>query len=509
MKKIIKIISLILITANSFAQVSVNVGSLTYSVSSGPAVIAANCGTIDFGLNSSTSINITVNLTKPSNQVVGAGKLYVYTKGYSSNLRVERASVTINDNWISSTSYVTGTVFTLNASDFGFSQDILYVAYVSSGNVEYKSCNYMISKTPSPTFTLSPQTLFTSCNNNSNYSFSVLNEFNSPGTLYYNWNVGNGWTRNGVPVYGIFTTTENNITLSASPSASLPSNVQVTPIYNGVAQPTKTSIIKFNQLTATFSTIAGPNSICTPTSSSVYTIDKLASIFSVSSWRSTNPAIATVTSNGNNAVVNSVGLGSFDLVATLTNLCGQSINISKTIWVGVPSVIFQYNYFEPQPVKSTLCVYSNISNYTLEQQGVTNIIFKNYNTNTILQNSNSNCRRTTKPNCIEATITNACGSSTIVYDCFDRKQAIINNNYTVYPNPSKNVVNIDIIDQNSFTQKKSIISAELYDLMGLSKLKVGIKNYKTTFSVAGLPTGIYILKINIDGTTENHQVVVE
>ena len=67
--------------------------------------------------------------------------------------------------------------------------------------------------------------------------------------------------------------------------------------------------------------------------------------------------------------------------------------------------------------------------------------------------------------------------------------------YTVYPNPTKDIVNIDLRDQNNIPEKGTTISGELFDMMGQSKSKVEITNNKATFTVRGLNKGIYVLKI--------------
>ena len=53
------------------------------------------------------------------------------------------------------------------------------------------------------------------------------------------------------------------------------------------------------------------------------------------------------------------------------------------------------------------------------------------------------------------------------------------------------------------------IIAELYNLMGEIKSSVTIKNNVATINATSLPRGIYLLKINIDGVVETHQVGVE
>ncbi len=219
-------------------------------------------------------------------------------------------------------------------------------------------------------------------------------------------------------------------------------------------------------------------------------------------------------------------------VATITPLAGVSgsitmrVNISgisttlssnrqscgfltKTVWVGAPSFTLEYSYNEINTVKSTLCIISNNPSISTLQQGITNVKFKYVNSNTILQNGLIDCKRTTNPYCMEVIVTNICGSTTLVYDCYLNRQNLSNNTYKVYPNPSKDIVNIDLREENNFPEKGATISGELFDMMGQSKSNVNIKDNKAIFSVLGLPRGIYVLKIYINDKTESHQIAVE
>ncbi len=81
--------------------------------------------------------------------------------------------------------------------------------------------------------------------------------------------------------------------------------------------------------------------------------------------------------------------------------------------------------------------------------------------------------------------------------------------YKTYPNPSNNLVNIELKNQDEKPQSNAVIVAELYNMMGEIKRNVSITNNIATFDVIGLPQGIYILKINIDGNIESHQVGIQ
>jgi hypothetical protein len=205
-----------------------------------------------------------------------------------------------------------------------------------------------------------------------------------------------------------------------------------------------------------------------------------------------------LSSNGFDIIVKGIGNGQGTITATFQN--GQTV--IKNIWVGKPSFTFEYTYYDIQPVKSTLCVISADPNVTLAQQGVTNIAFTG---STILY---GNCIRTTSPLCKEATVTNACGSVTLKNDCEFLKQNTTSY-FSVYPNPSDDIVNIEIRDANNLPEKGAIISGELFDMLGLSKSKVEIKDNKAVFSVVGLLKGIYVLKIYINDQVESHQIGVQ
>jgi hypothetical protein len=45
--------------------------------------------------------------------------------------------------------------------------------------------------------------------------------------------------------------------------------------------------------------------------------------------------------------------------------------------------------------------------------------------------------------------------------------------------------------------------------MGESKRKITISNNVTSINVTSLISGIYVLKINIDGVIESHQIAVQ
>ena len=237
--------------------------------------------------------------------------------------------------------------------------------------------------------------------------------------------------------------------------------------------------------------ITGADLICT---SATYTAPSGGTF---NNWTITQgSSLVTLTGNGTPNVTLSLTMGDGGAK------CGN-ITLTKTIWVGKPSVNLEYYYFDIQPVKSTLCAVSSDPNVTFAQQGITNVTFTGF------ANYNTTCIRTTNPWCVEANITNVCGTTTVTYECGFRMANANTNYYTIYPNPSNDIVNIEIRDVNNIPEKGETVSGELFDMMGQLKSKVEISNNKATFSVKGLNKGIYVLKIYINNQVESHQIAVE
>lgn len=85
----------------------------------------------------------------------------------------------------------------------------------------------------------------------------------------------------------------------------------------------------------------------------------------------------------------------------------------------------------------------------------------------------------------------------------------IQNLFRIFPNPTSDVVNVMLADENKLPVNTSTITAELFDMMEQSKGSVSVLNNTASINVAALPKGIYVLKIYIDGTVEYHQVAVQ
>lgn len=249
--------------------------------------------------------------------------------------------------------------------------------------------------------------------------------------------------------------------------------------------------------------LVGDNIMCKNTSKT-YSFPDVCKVPSAATW-SVSSNLQIVSASSYAVVVSQTSTGQATITATFQN--GQTL--SKNIWIGAPAFMFQFNYFDVQPIKSTVCAVSAVPDVTLQQQGVTNVTYRLCGSNIVTNYQDNFCMMPRNSCCIEFTATNNCGSTTETYDCFLNKQSTKTDYYTVYPNPSKDIVNIDLRDESSVPEKAEVISGELFDIMGLSRAKIEIINNKATFSVSGLNQGIYILKIYINNQVESHQIAVQ
>lgn len=73
------------------------------------------------------------------------------------------------------------------------------------------------------------------------------------------------------------------------------------------------------------------------------------------------------------------------------------------------------------------------------------------------------------------------------------------NGFKIYPNPVKDVLNIDFNNND--------ISGAIFDMQGKRVLKLDARN--TQFNVSNLPKGIYILKITDSAQTLTYKIIKE
>lgn len=172
---------------NSFSQQGVTV-SISDMINHNGTLIN-NCGNIAFGTNSTVTVDFTINLSKPNNQVVGQSELIVYTIG-NSGTRTERGKYLVQP--VSFITNFTGNFsITLNSNDFNTSGGTLFAVFKSYSGIEYTTtCSYTITKVLAPDFAITPTSRNIECGSTTSYTFTTNNINNSPGSLSYEWNVG-------------------------------------------------------------------------------------------------------------------------------------------------------------------------------------------------------------------------------------------------------------------------------------------------------------------------------
>ncbi|GEL12080.1 Por secretion system C-terminal sorting domain-containing protein [Flavobacterium glycines] len=84
-----------------------------------------------------------------------------------------------------------------------------------------------------------------------------------------------------------------------------------------------------------------------------------------------------------------------------------------------------------------------------------------------------------------------------------------NNTFVIYPNSTSTIINIALLDETKAPAKKASITGKLYDLNNIEKRAIVIKDNKAQIDSSGLNRGVYVLKIDIDGKVESHQIIVK
>ncbi len=278
------------------------------------------------------------------------------------------------------------------------------------------------------------------------------------------------------------------------------------------------------------SQISGNETLCTagvfsvPSGGTTYTWSITEGSYLVSLSGNDLPA---VTLTNNNA-----GSGYVTLLVTYGNTICGNLTLTKRIWVGKPVVNLPMDCWNSTPTTPncfSICqqIEMTTSNYVfVEAQGLDAIsnqydswewqkITDNFDLSPYANSAYINPLSYLQPVGYlgyRVRVKNACGWS----DWFENYLAVDDcsngggqNRYSVFPNPSKDIINIELTDKTNMPNTKSEITGELFDIMGQSKRKVQIKNNTASLPVAGLAKGIYVLNITIDGKVEGHQVIVE
>lgn len=432
-------------------------------------------------------------MTKPSSQAIGNCNLKILLKYSTSTSGSQRANVIIQSgSWANNNTEFIGTITcNISESEIQVSGSSILIECTTDSSVKTSSCEYPLKKTPTPTFTISPASVSIPCSSTAPVTFTVNNVYNSPGTLSYYWSVS-GWKKDGVAV-NTFTTTTNTVNLV--PNSFSPSNIYVWPVLNGVTQAQKMTTVSLAPFTNSLS-ITGNNAIC-PSTSAVYSVSDLGSGSTIS-WSTSNTSIATVTPvSGNQVTVNPVATqGTFNLIAAITNACGQQKTLTKTLTIGSP--MFQINYV-PRDLFIDLTLSPDYGSASLEEQGVDintiswnkiaeeggNVYFSGdglYGT-VLFPNNNSSIT-------INVSLTNGCGTTSY--------PVVLMSGYADsrigYSQPSISKISNDLYEIINVPEDTNKVKVSVYDIYGSMVFKTNTTNQ---INLSNLKAGIYVIKAQV------------
>jgi hypothetical protein len=258
----------------------------------------------------------------------------------------------------------------------------------------------------------------------------------------------------------------------------------------------------------------GPDFLCNATNT-IYSFADVCKLPSAVVTWTVSPNLQMVSSTGYSVTVNQITNGEGIITATFQN--GQTV--TKTFWIGKPQITVLGDVMSQQPNVIRMQMQSD-SNASLSEQGITATTWEKIAVNGTATNCATNYGGVIGSgfHLLKVTATNLCGTTVLMYDQdslpvnyvgFDARTSESLNIYKIYPNPSNDIVNIDLKDQDYRPETNTAIIAELYDMMGQQKGMVEIINNIASINVSGLQKGIYVLKINIDGQIESHQVAIQ
>lgn len=548
MKFLSSLIGILLIASALKAQVTISLDQVQVDGTS-----FYNCGTVEMTAGSSSkTVTCHLNLTKPSSYVAGNGDLALYRKDGNTGMATEIPTSYGNfeSDWsmTSSTHYLTQ-VFSwfVLPSNFNQTGDKLYVVFEAQNGQKFTSCEYSVVIKPAAplpvAFRISPHEVEVPCGSTTPVTFTAVNINNSPGSLSYNWHVGSGWSLpSGIPVSGTITSSSSSLVLV--PTGTVLSDISVTPILAGTPRGTFTSDVSLKNYSSG-ATIIGDGSICSGNKN--YTINGLLSGETVS-WSTSNPFISGISATtGTQTALSLIMPGEVFLTAELTNACGQTTTKKKKVALGTPVITSPLCFTTrmpiaigvmdefPDPSNNPNCVLCRTNDFLADQNiikatatGGSNLTWEwsqtsnNYSWYTY----NREAHFLTYQRGIvsfKVRVTNGCGTSPWSHfqtnvrrectlggdDIFGLSLRQQSNVFKTFPNPASSIVYVELADHSNAPNKRAVIEAELLDFYGFVRRKINIENQQAKINVERLPKGNYVLKINIDGQVESHQIIVD
>lgn len=440
----------------------------------------------------------------------------------------------LNGTLSTGTNYITatGAVNITPTADTGNGQLIYYNALNECTGAFFEGTDKIISISRAiPTFALSPTNLSIVCGTAPTQTYTVTATGAVVCPLYYEWNLGNNnnWLYNGSPAPAIFTTTTNSVTLTSANGNILPASVRVTPVYNNVQQTGLNSDTAFTPFISNAS-FSGENVICVSNSFTYNLLDLGAN--NTVNWSLSNSFYATISNQTQSQVnVNGNSTGTVDIIATITNQCGQIATITKTIQIGPPSTIDSNSVLSgPTSVRNGALARYSIN--TSLPQGATSfewILPYPYDTVTNFDYFGENWQKTEGNGSSGSQIivfTGYSGSSGLVQvmgknqcgcggakwinvtrgvrgGAMPRMSQLNDSSETkVYPNPATDIVNINL----KSNYKNNKVSVTIFDILGRQILIRELTDLTEQINITNIPSGNYILKIISNSESETFKI---
>jgi hypothetical protein len=422
------------------------------------------------------------------------------------------------------------------------------LAFGQSSNIQIKR---------NPVFSIIPNSFQVPCGTSTTQTVTVNLSIPTGCTVTYNWALSNPYSYTypgGGFVPQTFTTNTPTFTFVTPAISGILPSISVTPVYNGVSQPTLLCTASRTPIAPSqypgFA-IVGGNVICP---SATYSAINIPAGFTLHWYTSTYPYGSTIAlidnPTANPINITSNGTGVISLIAELTNQCGQTVSVTKSnISVGggiPPTAINGYftNYLglsesiHPSYYGCTQCV-NNIQTATWSTVYISNSGLSNTTWSVVQANGNwIPFNSTTGTPSLQLKIpaanttaiyrltnTNSCGSQTFDFVFFAKDRpyllaATLGEVYNLFPNPAVDVITVQQLPNSEQTassdtktankqknnnniaenliQKTSIKSIEIINLMGITQIKkvFSADNLKiVTIPLNKLSNGIYLMKI--------------
>ncbi|MEI9945330.1 MAG: T9SS type A sorting domain-containing protein [Chitinophagaceae bacterium] len=496
------------------------------------------------------SYNITVNASKQSSDPVSAptfeiGAINTLPNPNTTNPTACGAvdqnkwavlqSTTIGYSYINTTSAQNYPIL----QNFVANANLSYFTILAHSGSQSQSSTVLINSititetAPTPTFTITPSSTPIVCGSTTPVGFTVNNGSGTSGITDYSWNLGatpNGWLLpNGTAAPATYSTgTTNTLTLTPVCGA-VQKNVSATVTANGSSYNTNVSTASVTQPSLS---ISGSSVICS--GSSNYSVTGLPCNASVV-W-SIIPATSVANLSCSSCATTSLSYinnGAVTLTATVSNVCGGTITISKSnIIIGIPTIqsgfytYTNYPYGSPMglvegPEDNEVCYTERptVMTTTMDIQGATDVVWeKNSSTpSTLLWDQVGNdlsisFRAVNQTGSFKITTSNTCGSVSKDYIF----KSVTCEMFRVSPNPASSNFTVSTIEDNSiaaskeYTSNRSFTEIRIFDMQSnLKKYQRFNKAKQATINISDLKLGIYIVEVSNGIYKERHQLSVQ